>query len=142
MVSQLLQQVKGILLSATDTTGRPIFNPVSDDGLGTILGQRVVVGSGVDDSANDVVGIMGDWTKAVYGTVNNVEVSFSEDATLTVGSGASAKTLSMFQQNMIAVRAEIEVGFRADTAHLSFLRRLDDYEVGILPWYSHGCSFR
>lgn len=114
---------KGILLSATDTTGRPIFNPVSDDGLGTILGQKVVVGSGVDDSANDVVGIMGDWTKAVYGTVNNVEVSFSEDATLTVGSGASAQTLSMFQQNMIAVRAEIEVGFRADTAAFKLLKK-------------------
>lgn len=91
--------------------------------MGTILGQRVVVGSGVDDSANDVVGIMGDWTKAVYGTVNNVEVSFSEDATLTVGSGASAKTLSMFQQNMIAVRAEIEVGFRADTAAFKLLKK-------------------
>ena len=40
---------------------------------------------------------------------------------LSVGSGASATTINLWQQNMVAVRAEIEVGFRADTSVFNLL---------------------
>ena len=60
----------------------------------------------------NVVGIAGDWTQAMYGTVEGVVIDYSSDATLTSGN----TTINLFQQNMFAVRAEIEVGFRADVS--------------------------
>ncbi|MBP5298992.1 MAG: hypothetical protein J6Z09_07580, partial [Lachnospiraceae bacterium] len=52
-------------------------------------------------------------TQALWGTVEGVELSISEQATLDAGDG---NIIYLWQQNMIAVRAEIEVGFRADTS--------------------------
>ena len=46
----------------------------------------------------------------VYGTVEGVQISISDQATLTDGS----TTINLWQQNMFAVRAEIEIGFRCD----------------------------
>ena len=54
----------------------------------------------------------GDWSQALYGTVAGVEISYSEDATLL---DSNSNPIYLFQQNMFAVRAEIELGFRADT---------------------------
>ena len=59
----------------------------------------------------DVGGYHGDWTQAMYGTVEGVVIDYSSDATLVIGD----QPVSLFQHNMFAVRAEIEVGFRADT---------------------------
>ena len=44
--------------------------------------------------------------------VEGVDISFSSDATLELANGS---TINLFQKNMFAVRAEIEVGFVADT---------------------------
>jgi hypothetical protein len=62
-----------------------------------------------------IVGVAGDWTKAMYGTVEGVQISFNDKGVVTVGSGSDAYTVNLWQQNMFAVRAEIEVGFRALT---------------------------
>ena len=62
-------------------------------------------------------GVVGDWTQAIYGTVNGVEIAISDQATL--GTGESA--INLWQQNMVAVRAEIEIGFRADTSCFNLL---------------------
>jgi hypothetical protein len=67
---------------------------------------------GIYDATNHVVGIAGDWSQAMYGTVEGVVIDYSSDATLTSGN----TTINLFQQNMFAVRAEIEIGFRADTS--------------------------
>ena len=58
-----------------------------------------------------IVGVAGDWTQAVWGTVEGIDISFSDQATLQNGT----VTINLWQQNMFAVRAEIEVGFRALT---------------------------
>ena len=58
-----------------------------------------------------VVGFAGDWSQAVYGTVEGVQIAIADQATLQDGE----TTINLFQQNMFAVRAEIEVGFRCDT---------------------------
>ena len=60
----------------------------------------------------NLVGVAGDWSQAVYGTVEGVQVAISDQATLTDGETA----INLFEQNMFAVRAEIEVGFRCDTS--------------------------
>ena len=107
-------QMKGILLAATDKNDRPLFiNNVAEGAVPVILGARTKVTKAAFISGSpSVVGIAGDWTQAMYGTVEGVKIDYSQDATLDIGSG---NVINLFQQNMFAVRAEIEVGFRADT---------------------------
>lgn len=114
---------EGILLGAADTTGRPLFiNSAADGAVPRILGAQAImsramykagvapVGSGAGTPA--VVGIAGDWTQALYGTVEGVQIRFADQTGLTINSNQ----VNLWEHNMFAVRAEIEVGFRADVA--------------------------
>jgi HK97 family phage major capsid protein len=117
----LAPQGKSILLGAVDGNDRPLFiNSVAEGAVPMVLGARTVQSKGAyvagTSPAPNKVGIVGDWTQAMYGTVEGVKIDYSSDATLAVGTGESATTINLFQQNMFAVRAEIEVGFRADTS--------------------------
>ena len=108
----LSPQGKGVLLSAVDGDQRPLFiNSVAEGAVPMVLGAKTVLNKGIYDSTNHVVGIAGDWSQAMYGTVEGVKIDYSSDATLDLGSG---NVINLFQQNMFAVRAEIEIGFRAD----------------------------
>jgi HK97 family phage major capsid protein len=100
----------GVLLSATDTTGRPLYvADITAAAVPRLLGAPVYVSRGVaDDTTPPQVGYAGDWSYAAYGTVEGVQVSTSDQATLVDG----ANNIHLWQQNMFAVRAEIEVGFR------------------------------
>ena len=119
----LSPQARGILLGAVDSTGRPLFvNNAADGAIPMILGAKTLMSKGVYKAGTSgssgtpaVVGIAGDWTQALYGTVEGVKIDITDNATVTVGSGTSATNVNLWQQNMLAVRAEIEVGFRADT---------------------------
>ena len=106
-------QMRGILLSALDKNDRPLFiNNVTEGAIPRILGQPTYVTKGAFVSGSpSVVGIAGDWSKAMYGVVEGVDISFADQATLTL---ADNSTINLFQRNMFAVRAEIEIGFRAD----------------------------
>lgn len=110
-------QGKGVLLSAVDGNDRPLFiNSVAEGAIPMILGAKTYQSKGAYKTGTpNVVGFAGDWTQALYGIVQGIDVSISDQATLTVGSGDSATTINLWQQNMFAVRAEIEIGFRADT---------------------------
>lgn len=115
-------QCKAMLLSAVDGQNRPLFiNSVADGAIPQILGAPTIQSKGMykakADSATAVVGIVGDWTQAVYGTVEGVQIAVSDQATLTTGS----TTINLWQNNMVAVRAEIEIGFRADTSCFNLL---------------------
>ena len=109
----LAPQGKAVLLNAVDGNKRPLFiNNVADGAVPMILGAPVKQSKGAYlKGSPDVVGFAGDWTQAVYGTVEGVQIAISDQATLTDSSG----TINLFEQNMFAVRAEIEVGFRCDT---------------------------
>lgn len=112
----LSPQAKSILLAATDKNDRPLFvNSVAEGAIPMVLGAKTVLSKGayITGSPNNVVGIAGDWTQALWGTVEGVKIDYSQDATLDLGGGS---VINLFQQNMFAVRAEIEVGFRADTS--------------------------
>ena len=107
---------KAILLTAVDGNDRPLFiNNVAEGAIPMVLGAPVRQSKGAyiaETSTTDaVVGFAGDWTQAVYGTVEGVQIAISDQATLTDG----GSTINLFEQNMFAVRAEIEVGFRCDT---------------------------
>ena len=110
----LSPQGKGILLAATDGNKRPLFiNSVAEGAIPMVLGARTVTSKGAYKAGTpNVVGVVGDWTQAVYGTVEGVKIDYSADATLVSG----ATTINLFQQNMFAVRAEVEIGFRADVS--------------------------
>lgn len=124
-------QGRGILLSAVDTNKRPLFiNSAAEGAIPRLLGAPTyftagaykagAAASGNDPAVPDIVGFAGDWTHAMYGTVEGVRIGYSADATLDIGSG---NVVNLFQQNMFAVRCEIEVGFIAETAYFNAFTR-------------------
>lgn len=113
----LAPQGKGVLLASKDNNGRPLFiNSVAEGAIPMVLGAKTVIAKGAYKASTNQVGVAGDWSQALWGTVEGVQISYSSDATLTYTENGETKTISLFQQNMFAVRAEIEVGFRADTS--------------------------
>lgn len=107
-------QLRGILLGAVDQDKRPLFvNNTAEGAIPMILGAKTVITKGAFISGSpSVVGVAGDWSQALYGTVQGVQIDISDEATLKLGDDS---VLYLWQQNMFAVKAEIEVGFRADT---------------------------
>lgn len=114
-------QGKAILLNAVDNNKRPLFiNNVAEGAVPMILGAKTLQSKGAYlDGTPATVGFAGDWTQAAYGTVEGVQIAISDQATLDDG----GTTINLFQQNMFAVRAEIEVGFRCDTTVFNKLTR-------------------
>lgn len=111
----LSPQARGLMLQSKDNNGRPLFiNSVVDGAIPSLLSTPVYNSRGayVKGSTNSVVGVLGDWTKAVYGTVEGIKVTVSDQATVNNGS----EQINLFQRDMFAIKAEIEVGFRADTS--------------------------
>lgn len=111
----LSAQGRGVLLGAKDGNDRPLFiNNASEGAIPMILGARTEQSKAAFKSGSpSVIGYAGDWSQAMYGIVEDVKINYSEDATLDLGDG---NVIYLFQQNMFAVRAEIEIGFRADTS--------------------------
>lgn len=97
-------------LGALDNNGKPLFtmSPAADGSVGQILGRPVFKSPNVYDADSEMVGIGGDWNTAVYGVVEAITVDLSDQATLT---DSDKKTINLWQRNMIALRAEFEVGF-------------------------------
>lgn len=98
---------RGVVRAAEGNDGRPLF---ADDSA--LLGAPVVLSRAVykaDATGDDgeVLGYAGDWTAAFYGTVEGIQVSMSDQATLTIG----GESVNLWQRNMFALRAEVEVGF-------------------------------
>jgi len=129
-------QAKSEMLDAEDSTHRPIFiNSVAEGAIPRLLGAPVVYSKGIYGAGNaasgtsgssgyvpakaDMLGVAGDWTQALYGTVEGVKIDMSNQATLTI----SDQAVNLWERNMFAVRAEIEVGFRADTSCFNALTR-------------------
>lgn len=117
---------RGLLLTATDSTGRPLFlNSATEGAVDRVLGVPAVFNNGLYKAGTAasgqtagtpaIVGIAGDWSKAIYGTVSGVQIDVTDTATITGTANNQAYTINLWQQNMVAVRAEIELGFRADT---------------------------
>ena len=119
----LAPQGKSILLGAKDGNGYPLFTAgVGANTVGNILGAPVTVAKGVyvagtaaTQSASGVpavVGIAGDFSDVVWGSVENVQMSVSDAASLSyTNSSNQTVTINLWQQNMVAVRFEIEVAF-------------------------------
>ena len=119
----LSSAAEGLLLGQVDTTGRPLILDSIQDGSAVprILGRPVAYSESASISGTpNTIGFAGDWSSAIWGSVEGVSISFSE-GTIEVGSVAVADgedtvevpiTQSLWGRNMFAVRAEIEIGFQ------------------------------
>lgn len=123
----LSPQGKSVLLGALDGEYRPLFNTVAEGGITRVLGANTYVTSAAYKAGTagtggnpDILGFAGDWSHALFGTVEGVTIDYSSDATLTL---SDSSTVNLFQNNMFAVRAEIEVGFVAETDYFDALTR-------------------
>lgn len=130
----LSPQGRGVLMSAVDDNKRPLFiNSVAEGAIPRILGAPVYINSGAYKAGAagvgtapgtpDIVGFAGDWDHAMYGTVEGVQIDIAEQASIVVADGTGTTTLNLWQRNMFAVRAEIEVGFVAETEYFNALTR-------------------
>ena len=110
----LSPQGKGALLAATDGNDRPLFiNNVSEGAIPMVLGARTVLSKGAYVAGTPAhLAVAGDWTQAMYGMVEGVQIRFADQASLTIGNAQ----VNLWEHNMFAVRAEVEIGFRADTS--------------------------
>lgn len=104
VLSNLLENT---LMGAVDGFGRPLLygSATDDNGVARLFGASTVVNDNVYiDTTNDQVGMAGQWANnAYFGTVEGVTYRESKDATVN--------GVNLFEQNMTAVRAEIEIGF-------------------------------
>lgn len=124
----LSSQAKGLLLNQVDATGRPLLFSSIQDGtaINQILGEGVHYTQGVYKSGTPAtIGFAGDWESAVYGTVEGIKVSVSNEASITDGVtslSVGAETvdipnvLNLWQRNMFAILVEVEIGFRVRDA--------------------------
>jgi HK97 family phage major capsid protein len=99
---------EGLLLSQVASDGRPLFIPdaTTSGRVGSIFGRPVYATNATLTSGNTAVA--GDFANsAIYGTVEGVQVDVSDQATVNDG----GTQVNLWQRNMFAVRAEIEVGF-------------------------------
>lgn len=120
----LSSQAKGLLLKQTDPNGRPLLFDSIQAGspISQLLGEPTYFTQGVYATGSPAtVGFVGDWQSAIWGTVEGIRVSVSEEATITdgtvtVGSGETAveipRQLNLWQRNMFAVLVEVEIGFQ------------------------------
>jgi HK97 family phage major capsid protein len=121
----LSPQARSLLRQAVDTTNRPlIFESTTAGGpnVPQLLGAPTYYSTAAYlDTTTDVYGYAGDWSSAVYGTVEGVQIAVTDTASITDGVTTLdvgeetvdiPNVLNLWQRNMFAVRAEIEIGFR------------------------------
>ena len=104
-------QGESLLLGATDQNGRPLFidSIASAEGVTRLFGAPLAITSRAYEAGTpNTVGFAGDWSKARYGVVDGINLSISEEATVFDGEGNG---ISLWQNNMVAVRVEAELGF-------------------------------
>lgn len=99
------------LLNAKDTAGRPLFAEAAYTGAvpalrsGSVLGRTTYMHENV--GLDKTVGFAGDWSKCAWGTVGGIAMDISTEATVTIG----GQLVSLYENNLVAVRAEAEYGF-------------------------------
>ena len=126
-------QVEPYINGSTDTTGRPLFvestysdvvNPLRE---GRILGRQTVMNDHVATTGavgSRTVGFMGDFDQVIWGQIGGISFDVTDQATLNFGTEGSPNLVSLWQHNLVAVRAEAEYAFMVnDTA--SFVKITD-----------------
>lgn len=101
-----------VLNGAVDSTGRPLFleapyvSATPAIRPGRLLGREAFIGKGV--AAGSVLGYGGDFTQVAWGVVGGITFDVSDQASVALTPGGPLT--SLWQNNLIAVRAEAEYG--------------------------------
>lgn len=107
------------VLAATDSNDHPLLVPSQSTEIGALFGARVVKSpwghvpeikadtSHSISASKEVFGVAGDWTYAMYGTVEGIKMKISDQATINDG----GRQINLWQRNMIAFLVEAEIGF-------------------------------
>jgi len=99
------------LLTTKDTTGKPLFAEAAYTGAVPALRSGSVRGRATymheNGGEGKTGGFAGDWTKAAWGTVGGIPMDISPEATVTI----NGELVSLYENNLVAVRAEAEYGF-------------------------------
>jgi HK97 family phage major capsid protein len=114
-------RVEPMLFGAVDTTGRPLYVDLPSDETapavarpGRLLNRPSYMSEGLYfNTTADVYGYAGDWTQAAWGVVGGISYDVSTQATVTI----NGALVSLWENNLVAVRAEAEYGWLVnDTA--------------------------
>jgi HK97 family phage major capsid protein len=120
------------LWGAKDANDRPLYvelsdntNTVPEPGVtraGRILNRPAWMGDGMYSGDTDkIVGFAGNWSKATWGVVGGISYKLSDIAAVTI----DGELTSLFEHNLVAIRAEAEYGFLVNDPE-SFVRITDD----------------
>lgn len=110
--------VEPILLGAVDSTGRPIYidTPLDETTAaarpGRLIGRPSRMSEGVADPTGGTVAFGGDWSQAAWGSVGGISYDVSTQATVTI----DGELVSLWEHNLVAVRAEAEFGWLVNDA--------------------------
>lgn len=126
-------RLEPLMLASVDTTGRPIWidtpldqttaamfeaNQSQPARPGRLIGRPSYMSEGVSGGTEDtVLGFGGDWGQAAWGVVGGISYDVSTEATVTI----NGSLVSLWERNLVAVRAEAEYGFLVNDAE-SFVR--------------------
>ena len=99
------------LRGSVDQNNLPIFNDPGQGATKTAVGLPVgyVDGKSWDNTKAHM--LTGDWNFARYGILKGIEYSVSTDATLTTIQDAEGNPVNLFERDMFALRATMELGF-------------------------------
>lgn len=100
-----------VLNGQLDTAGRPLFvAPTYEDGnrsRGSLLGYETVIGRGVYAATPKIFGYLGDWSQVAWGAVGGISYDVSTQTAVTI----NGALVSLWENNLVAIRAEAEYGF-------------------------------
>lgn len=112
-------------LDAVDANGRPIYieTPLTETVRanarpGRLIGRESYMNRGIKAptpaAANTAytVGFGGDWSEAVWGAVGGISYDVSTQATVTI----NGALVSLWENNLVAIRAEAEYGWLVNDA--------------------------
>jgi hypothetical protein len=103
------------LNGSVDKSGRPMFieatygDTSSAFRSGRIMGRPTFIGDHVKNAP--IVGFQGDWSQVIWGQIGGISYDVSDQATLDMSvNGDGTGIVSLWQQNMLAIRVEAEFG--------------------------------
>jgi HK97 family phage major capsid protein len=116
-------RMEPVLNATVDTTGRPLFLASVIDGStvrgGTFMGRPAFMGQGVGadtpgtTSTTYALGYAGDWQQAAWGVIGGIQYDVSTETTVTI----NGALVSLWEHNLVAIRAEAEYGFLVNDAN-------------------------
>jgi len=112
------KRMEPVFNGAKDTAGRPLFLDATytqKAGLireGSLLGYRAFTGAGVYAATPKIYGYLGDWTQTAWGTVGGISYDVSTETSVTI----NGALVSLWENNLVAIRAEAEYGWLVNDA--------------------------